>query len=145
MIESNSDYKVNTEGRFIGIDVHIKDRILSLCSIYAPTQDRPREQVAFLENVEDLLSKLNGSNIVVGGDYNCIMDAQRHKNTSREGHPQGEQGRSPLKALIPKKEVTLFGGPCIHQDWISSSYPTSSQIQQTALTLSWFLHQTTPL
>lgn len=105
MLNRDSEYKIgsvvrDSEGRFIGIDLHIDDHILSVCTLYAPTQDKPKRQVEFLEELEDLLSQLQGSNMILGGDFNCILDVNKDKNTPGMGHPPAEQGRTALKSLI---------------------------------------------
>lgn len=79
--------------------VHTEDGILTICSIYAPTQDRPRDQVEFIKNLQDLLSQLHCAQIMLGGDFNCITDVHLDKNTAGEGHPQGALGRSALRSL----------------------------------------------
>lgn len=71
----------------------------------APTQDRPREQVEFFAKVESLLALLNGTNIILSGDFNCITDVQMDRNTPDEVHPQAEQGRNVMNSL--KKEWGL--------------------------------------
>lgn len=105
MLNRDSEYKIgsvvrDTEGRFIGMDLHTDYQIFSVCSIYAPTQDKPKKQVEFLGEVQALLLQLSGSNIILGGDLNCILDVQKDKNTPGLGHPQGEQGRAALKSLM---------------------------------------------
>lgn len=104
MCERNADYKIGTvvrdsEGRFIGMDVHVEDQILTICSVYAPTQDHPRDQVEFLTKIQGFLSQLHCSHLILGGDFNCITDAHLDKNTPGTSHSQGDQGREALKSL----------------------------------------------
>lgn len=90
----------DTEGRFLGLDVRCGGQTLTISSIYAPTQDKPREQKEFLETVSNFLSKLQCTDIVLGGDFNCITDTNLDKNRPGDGHPQGEQGRNALRSLL---------------------------------------------
>lgn len=46
------------EGRFIGMDLIHEDQVLTVALIYTPTQDKSREQMAFLEGVKVWLSQL---------------------------------------------------------------------------------------
>lgn len=55
MVDRNTELQVvstvrDTEGRFIGVDFRSGNRIFTVCSIYAPTQDKPREQRDFWED-----------------------------------------------------------------------------------------------
>lgn len=86
MLHRDSDYKIgsvvrDTEGRFIGMDIHLEDQILTICSIYAPTQDKPKKQVEYLEELDSLLSQLDCSNLILGGDFKLhfrCTDGQEH-------------------------------------------------------------------
>lgn len=105
LLERNCDVQILTtvrdiEGRFIGIDLAKGDRILTICSIYAPTQDKPKEQKDFLENVGLLLTHLRCTDIILGGDFNAILDITMDKNNPGNGHPQGDQGRRALRSLM---------------------------------------------
>lgn len=87
-------------GRFIGMNILHGEHELSIASVYAPTQDKPKEQIEFLEGMDERLNQLEPTNLVVAGDFNCILDSTIDKNTAGEGHPQGDQGRNALKSLM---------------------------------------------
>lgn len=40
-------------GRILLLDIKLDDEIITLGSIYAPTQDRPNEQIAFLNDLQE--------------------------------------------------------------------------------------------
>lgn len=88
------------EGRFLAMDIMIEEQIISVGSIYAPTQDKPRQQLEFLEEMEDFLSQLNGVNLMLGGDFNVILDPKADKNQAGPGHYQSELGRNALTSLM---------------------------------------------
>lgn len=55
------------EGRFLAINVSLENLTYTICSVYSPTQDKPREQKDFLNSVNDFLSQLQADNIILGG------------------------------------------------------------------------------
>lgn len=59
----------------------MKGTVYTICSIYAPTQDKPREQLETLNTLEEHLEGLSSTNIVVGGDLNCFLDPRIDRNS----------------------------------------------------------------
>lgn len=97
MLNSHSDLKIlshleDEEGRFLAINIKVNDQTLTIASIYSPTQERPKEQAEVLEKIEELLSQIQGENIIVGGDFNCIRDTDLDKNKPGPGHPRESKG-----------------------------------------------------
>lgn len=105
LVERKSDIQIlttvrDTEGRFIGIDILSGDKVITICSIYAPTQDKPKEQKQFLEEVSDLLTQLRCTDVILGGDFNSILDNTMDRNNTQAARPQGDQGRRALRSLM---------------------------------------------
>lgn len=46
------------EGRFLGADILLNQTTFSECSSYAPTQDKPKEQIRLLGEVEKYMEEL---------------------------------------------------------------------------------------
>lgn len=87
------------QGRLLALDVIIAGATYSIISIYAPTQDKPREQLETLEKMEGFLQDLESTNILIGGDFNSILNPSLDKNTSTPSHPASEPIRAKIKAL----------------------------------------------
>ena len=77
------------EGRFVIADVKTEGKILTLANIYAPNEHNP----TFFKNVLNQLISFDCGEIVLGGDYNLILDVQKdkiggnpttHKNSLKE-------------------------------------------------------------
>ena len=79
-----SDIKVkkchtDTAGRIILIDCSIKDNSIILINIYAPTKDKPTEQLNFLHILKGLVDKYSDKAIILGGDFNTYLDTSIDK------------------------------------------------------------------
>ena len=53
----------------------IGNKVLTLVNIYAPNNDNP----TFSQNVLDHLLSFECEKIIMGGDFNLVMDVQRDK------------------------------------------------------------------
>ena len=66
---------VDPSGRFIICDIQANSKSLTLANIYAPNEDSP----TFFLDFFDHLSDFNCDDIVVGGDYNLVLDLEKDK------------------------------------------------------------------
>jgi len=66
---------VDPSGRFIICDIQANSKSLTLANIYAPKEDSP----AFFLDFFDHLSNFNCDDIVIGGDYNLVLDLEIDK------------------------------------------------------------------
>ena len=94
LFNNNFEFKVmrqfsDPEGRFIIIDIKIENKIITLVNIYAPNDDNP----AFFKKVLSHLLPFDCEEIVLGGDFNLVLDVQKdkkggnpvtHKNSLKE-------------------------------------------------------------
>ena len=63
------------EGGFVIADVKIEGKILTLANIYAPNDDNP----TFFKNVLNQLISFDCGEIVLGGDYNLVLEVEKDK------------------------------------------------------------------
>uniref|UniRef100_A0A3P9C723 exodeoxyribonuclease III n=1 Tax=Maylandia zebra TaxID=106582 RepID=A0A3P9C723_9CICH len=88
------------EGRFILVYGQLLDTPIISCNIYAPNADI----LAFFHNLSQYLLELEGAQIVVGGDFNQILDQDLDRSLPRRGtenlglndiwrtmHPEGRE------------------------------------------------------
>ena len=77
------------EGSFVIADVKTEGKILTLANIYAPNDDNP----TFFKNVLNQLTSFECGEIVLGGDYNLVLEVKKdkiggnpktHKNSLKE-------------------------------------------------------------
>uniref|UniRef100_A0A3P8NC16 exodeoxyribonuclease III n=1 Tax=Astatotilapia calliptera TaxID=8154 RepID=A0A3P8NC16_ASTCA len=69
------------ESRFILVYGQLLDTPIILCNIYAPNADI----LAFFHNLSQYLLELEGAQIVVGGDFNQILDQDLDRSLPRRG------------------------------------------------------------
>ena len=77
------------EGRFVIADIKTEGKILTLANIYAPNDDNP----TFFKNVLNQLVSFDCGEIVLGRDYNLVLEVEKdkiggnpttHKNSLKE-------------------------------------------------------------
>jgi exonuclease III len=73
------EHKINQvirsqNGRYIMINITIKENTFCLINCYAPTIDKPKEQLEWLEKIQEILQNNSDLHIIVGGDLNdCFI------------------------------------------------------------------------
>lgn len=55
------------EGRFLLLDISSDSSGFAVGTVYAPTQDRPREQSSFLDQLEEALDQMDNPDLILGG------------------------------------------------------------------------------
>ena len=63
-------------GRFIVCDIKANEKHLTLANIYAPNDDNP----AFFSDFFDHLADFRSEEIVIGGDFNLVLDLEKDKS-----------------------------------------------------------------
>lgn len=92
-------------GRFVIIDFTIQEDTYTVGSFYAPTQDKPHEQGFFIDSVETAVDNMTGDTLVLGGDFNCILDPEMDKNSSAQLHATSDQYRNRLLTLMEERNL----------------------------------------
>ena len=67
------------DGRFILVDLKLENKTITLGNIYAPNNDNPN----FFKNVLSHLRSFECENIILGGDFNLVLDVQNDKRGGR--------------------------------------------------------------
>lgn len=98
------------EGRFLLLQAQCDDWPITLLNIYAPTADRPDEQIGFLDTLEGLLNDLDISNLVIGGDFNCCLDPSKdgfvRRNDSELPPPSSARARLRLSQFADELDIS---------------------------------------
>ena len=66
---------IDVSGRFILCDLKTNGKSITLTNIYAPNEDDP----AFFKNLLDHLQDFEGDEIIIGGDFNLVLDVEKDK------------------------------------------------------------------
>ena len=64
----------DNDGRILLIDCLIDKLPLVLLNIYAPTKDKPKEQLLFFRKLKNLLDDYIDRNFIIGGDFNICLN-----------------------------------------------------------------------
>ena len=80
LVNNNFEFQIlkqfsDPEGRFVFADVKTEGKILTLAKIYAPNDDNP----TFFKNVLNQLTSFECGEIVLGGDYNLVLEVEKDK------------------------------------------------------------------
>ena len=62
-------------GRFIICDLKANEKLLTLANIYAPNEDKP----SFFQNFYDHLLNFKCEDIIIGGDFNLVLNIENDK------------------------------------------------------------------
>ena len=66
---------IDSDGRYVILDIEIEGIRLTLASIYAPNNDSPE----FFITVRNLIESLPNDRRISGGDYNLVLDLTKDK------------------------------------------------------------------
>ena len=75
LFRNSFPFKINrvtrdSEGRFIMINIMIRDEIINLVNIYGPNDDNPE----FFRSLQDRLECFKEGSYIIGGDFNVVQD-----------------------------------------------------------------------
>lgn len=69
----------DSDGRYVIVHGQLLDTPVVLCNIYAPNLDKPE----FFHNLSQLLLDLGDDQIILGGDFNQILDQDLDRSLPR--------------------------------------------------------------
>ena len=92
--------EVDTEGRYIILDITISSNRLILVNVYGPNEDNPE----FFNKLRNKISTLENSTIIATGDWNTVMDY--NKDTLNYKHQNNPKSRQ--KLLETMEELDLI-------------------------------------
>jgi len=110
LIPKYMDYKINNihkdpEGRYIIVDISCLEDTYVLINIYAPTQNSEKDQITFIKTIQDILAIHEGKHIIIGGDFNVVLDPNKDKKGGNIDQSHIFNYRTTLKALVECYEL----------------------------------------
>ena len=72
----------SNDGNFALIVIKINNNLVTLINIYGPNDDTP----SFYKHIDSLLEQSPNENIIIGGDFNFVIDRKRDSNYDRENN-----------------------------------------------------------
>ena len=105
LIPDDIDHKIrwrhnDNSGNLIILGLTINDEDLTLANCYFPTKDKQTEQLILLETLKDVLIQHENESIIIGGDFNIILDPSLDKKGGTDANRESVKYRAELKALI---------------------------------------------
>ena len=84
---SVTDVKGDNEGRFIMLTLEIEKQVFTMVNIYGHNKDAP----GFFEYIDCKLNEALGENIIIGGDFNLVMDLQADSKNRNDSQPKSRE------------------------------------------------------
>lgn len=95
----------DADERILLVVIEIQGVLYTLGSLYAPTRDKPQDQIRFLNELERKLESLSQSNIILGGDFNCCANRNLDRNQPPPISNSSNQYRNRIKSLLDDKDL----------------------------------------
>ena len=90
---------LDTNGRFIMCDIEPEGKCNTLATLYAPNEDEP----SFFQDFFDHLSDFQCDDLIIGGDFNLILDLDKDKKGGR--YKTHTRSVKTLKEFIAKLDL----------------------------------------
>lgn len=141
LLNRNLSHKISktnadSEGRILCLDIEIDGIIYTTASLYAPTQDKGKEQLAFVDRLDEFLVDSHSTNLILGGDLNHCMIPALDRSTQVHS-PNADQMGLKLtnftdevmfgESETPQPKDTHFEEGRTLPGWIISGYPGTFQ------------------
>lgn len=110
LVKRSLQYKIvqqltDTEGRILLVEIEFQGASYTLGCLYAPTQDKPHEQIRFLNELEGKLDLLSETNIILAGDFNCLLNPDLDRNQMTSQSTNVNQYRDRIKAILEDRRL----------------------------------------
>ena len=90
---------LDTNGRFIICHIETEGKCITLATLYAPNEDEP----SFFQDFFDHLSDFRCDDLIIGGDFNLILDLDKDKKGGR--YKTHTRSVKTLKEFIAKLDL----------------------------------------
>ena len=67
------------DGRILRVELNINNTLYYIINVYAPSSSNEKEKLNFLEKLKNELNPIMNNNIIIGGDWNVVLDPQIDK------------------------------------------------------------------
>jgi exonuclease III len=71
---------IDSDGRYLIVTISINENNYTLFNHYAPTKDRPTDQLKHLLTIENLMAQFVNDNTLLAGDFNTYLDPDLDKS-----------------------------------------------------------------
>ena len=115
------EYKEIISGRLQVLKINISEIDIVLINIYGPNKD----DLNFFNTVETVIKQYENETLIIGGDFNSILDQDKDKRNGRK--ETNKQNREKINRLINEYELNdiwrVFNNDTEHFTWHSNHKP----------------------
>ena len=86
------------EGRYCICNIRVENIEYTLCNVYGPNQDQPD----FYKNCFKILNKMANENLIIGGDFNLVLDTEKDRYKSKTNN---DKAAAYLKHFMEENEI----------------------------------------
>ena len=105
-IECNITKEIkDNEGRYIILDVVIKDKIYTLANLYAPTSNMKHDQLRVFGEFQFALKSFTLENTIIGGDFNIHLNPRLDKLDSMSNTYDNQEYRDQINSLLETENL----------------------------------------
>lgn len=92
LLPRNPQIKINSqmsdsEGRILRVQIEKEGALFTLLNAYAPTADKPEDQISFLDDLEKCLQEADTPSLIIGGDLNICIEPAQDRSSRRDPDP----------------------------------------------------------
>jgi exonuclease III len=93
------------EGRLLILQITIDNTEFLLCNVYAPVSSSENEQIRLLQQLSHQLSEYKEHNLILGGDWNVVLDPTIDKKSKRSTICTNQKYNDLLKRFLEEYEL----------------------------------------
>ena len=98
-------YYSDLTGRLLIVKIQIHEYELYICNLYFPTSNHETDQMKLLMELNDHLTDLGSSNIILGGDWNVVLNDNLDKKSKTLSPCSNQKYRNNLIRLLEEHNL----------------------------------------
>jgi exonuclease III len=105
LLENSKLYYRDLDGRLLIIELKLNDNIYYLINVYAPSLNNETEKINFLLKLKNILTPLRNNNLILGGDWNIVLEPEMDKKGFNVETIKYAKAREIIKFLLEEFEL----------------------------------------
>jgi exonuclease III len=98
-------YHADLEGRLLIVKIKLHESEFFICNLYFPTSNHENDQLKVLMELNDHLTDISANNIVLGGDWNVVLNDTLDKKSKTSTPCTNHKFRDNLKRLLEEHNL----------------------------------------
>ena len=117
------EYKTIIDGRMQLLKLNINYKDILLLNLYAP--NNAKDNISFLSRIEELIIDNDNETLIVGGDFNTVIDIDNDKKNGNLNN--NKKNRDKIKQIIENNDINdiyrILNPSTKHYTWHSNDKP----------------------